>query len=387
MGLLSLIGCADESNLRQPTELEPLASGDYLEVNWLKAVGPGVGEQYLFLQPLVLDDRLVMVGRDGQLSLIDRLDGEQETVLELETPVSAGVGGNRDLWLVATEDAHVVAIDAKQRQVRWRVRVPSEVLARPVLHGDNVLVRTVDGKITSIDRETGKLRWQYERIIPDLTLRGSGELVLSRQHIIAGLADGRVIALDPDTGDVLWDVVLAVPGGSSEIQRLVDVDGRAALYGRILYIAGYQGRIAAIDVTRGQFLWARDFSSHTGIDVDDKVVYVTDDDGDIQALDRYNGATIWKQVKLGYRKVTAPAIVGDYLAVGDFEGYVHLLSKYDGRLLARYQLGQFDATGWERATGIILPPQGFDDNRLLVVTRGGMAYDLVLRHHEAEDRF
>lgn len=285
--------------------------------------------------------------------------------------------------MLASRDAYIIAIDAKKRVERWRTRVSSEVLARPLIHKDAVIVRTVDGKIISLDLETGDIRWQFRRAIPDLTLRGSSEPVITRDRIFAGLEDGRLIALSPDDGEVVWDVALSVPKGRSEIQRLVDIDGDAQLYGRVLYAASFQGRIAAIDVERGQFLWARDFSTHTGVVLDEDALFSSDENGHVWALDRLNGATIWKQDKLAHRHLTRPTIVGDYLAVGDFEGYVHLLSRYDGRFIARYQLGQFDNLGWYLATGIIVPPISFPaglkgENHLVVVTRGGIVYVLAL---------
>ncbi len=385
VAVVTLASCADESNLDQPTELVPFKTDYYLDVAWLSSTGKGVDDQYLFLEPLVLKDIVVATGREGVVNIINRHTGEFEADIELAEIISAGVGGDEETWLVATREAFVIAIDAKTRTVRWRTRVSSEVLAKPAIYLDTVLVRAIDGKIFSLDKYSGKIRWQYERAIPDLTLRGSSELVLSRGRIIAGLADGRMIALSPDTGEVLWDVALAVPKGSSEIQRLVDIDGRAELYGRILYAASYQGRIVAIDVERGQFLWAKDFSTHTGVSVDEKTLFSSDDNGFIWALDRYNGATIWKQSKLAHRKLTRPTIIGDYIAVGDFEGYIHLMSKFDGHFVARYQLGQFDNLGWELASGIIVAPVVFDETKLLVIARGGISY--VLKLHKRDNDF
>jgi outer membrane protein assembly factor BamB len=285
---------------------------------------------------------------------------------------------------VATRDAHVIAVDARSRSELWRTRVSSEVLARPLIYENTVVVRTIDGKILSLDLANGKIRWQYQRAIPDLTLRGTSEPVIARDRIFAGLADGRLIAVSPENGDVVWDVALAIPTGRSEIQRLIDIDGDAELYGRVLYAASFQGRIAAIDVDRGQFLWARDFSTHTGLVLDDKTVFSSDENGYIWALDRLNGATIWKQEKLAFRNLTRPTIIGDYIAVGDFEGYVHLLSRYDGHFVARFQLGQYDDLGWELGTGIIVPPIARGENRLVVVTRGGIVYVLELREHDLD---
>lgn len=383
--VVALSACADEDNLEQPTELTPFRSEQYLQVSWLASTGAGVEEQYVFLHPLILKEVAVTSSRDGVINIIDIKTGDFIDDIKLDTTVSAGVSGDEDVWLVATRDAHVIAIDANQRVERWRTRVPSEVLARPVIHGDTVVVRTIDGKLLSLSLESGKIRWQYQRAIPDLTLRGTSEPVIARDRIFAGLADGRLIAISPDNGEVVWDVALTVPTGRSEIQRLVDIDGDVELYGRVLYAASFQGRVAAIDVDRGQFLWARDFSTHTGVVLDEKTLYSSDENGNIWALDRLNGATIWKQDKLAYRNLTRPTIIGEYLAVGDFEGYVHLLSKHDGRFIARYQLGQFDNLGWELATGIVVPPIARGEDRLAVVTRGGIAYVLTL--HDRDDDF
>ena len=382
---LFLSACADDDNLNQPAKLVPFYSKQYLEVTWHKSSGPGAEEQYVFLQPLILEDIAVTVSRNGLVKVISLKDGEFEPDIELNSVISAGIGGNEEIWLIASRDAHVIAIDAKKRRVKWRTRVSSEVLAKPIIHEETVVVRTVDGKILSLDVESGEIRWQYQRAIPDLTLRGTSEPVVARGKIFAGLADGRLIAISPDTGDVIWDIALAIPTGRSEIQRLIDIDGDAELYGRVLYAASFQGRIAAIDVDRGHFLWARDFSTHTGVILDDKVLYSSDDKGHIWALDRLNGATIWKQDKLAFRRLTRPTIIGDYLAVGDFEGYVHLMSRYDGHFIARFQLGQFDDLGWELGTGIIVPPIVKGDDRLVVVTRGGIIYSLALR--ERDDNF
>lgn len=382
MAVLFVSACADDTNVDQPTELEPFYSKYSLDVTWHESTGEGAGDQYLFLYPLILKNIAVTASRDGVLSIISLKTGDFEQEIELDATISAGVGGNEAVWLLATRDAHVIAVDAKTHTVRWRTRVPSEVLAKPLIHEDMVVVRTIDGKILSLNIDSGKIRWQYQRAIPDLTLRGTSEPVIARDKIFVGLADGRLIAISPDNGEVVWDVALAIPSGRSEIQRLVDIDGDAQIYGRVLYAASFQGRIAAIDVDRGQFLWARDFSTHTGIILDDKTLYSSDENGNVWALDRMNGATIWKQEKLAYRKLTRPTIIGDYIAVGDFEGYVHLLSRYDGRFVARFQLGQYDDLGWELATGIIVPPIVFNKNRLVVITRGGILYVLALREND-----
>jgi outer membrane protein assembly factor BamB len=290
-------------------------------------------------------------------------DGDELAEIELDIPLSGGVGGNEKVWLVGSQNGELIAVSGSgNHEILWRTPVPSEILARPVVYNDRtVLVRTADGQILGVDIKTGNIEWNYAKTIPALTLRGSSSPILSRTYTYVGLENGRVIAISPVDGEIAWDIALTVPQGRSEIQRLVDIDGQSELYGRILYAASYQGRIAAIDVTRGQFLWARSFSSHTGVSVGKDAVYSSDDRSHIWALDRNNGATLWKQDKLQARDVTLPVIYKDYLVAGDLEGYVHVMSRFDGRFVARTQVD---------SVGILVPPVVAGD-RLLVLTRDG----------------
>jgi outer membrane protein assembly factor BamB len=210
-------------------------------------------------------------------------------------------------------------------------------------------------------------------VLPALTLRGNSEPILARDRIFVGLDNGRLVALATSTGEVLWDVVLAVPEGRSEIQRLVDIDGQAELYGRILYAASYQGRLVAIDVERGQFLWTRPFSSYSGITLDDKAIYSTDDHGHVWAIDRNNGATLWKQDALTARDVTRPVLMGDYLVVGDFDGYLHVMSRFDGHFVGRARIGEQDIENYSENNGILVPPEVVD-HEILVTSRDGSVY-------------
>jgi outer membrane protein assembly factor BamB len=364
-GMVLLAACGDEDNTEPPAELVEFENTHFLKREWSASTDDSIGQQFLFIEPLLLKERIVTAGRDGTLNVYRLEDGDELAEIELEIPLSGGVGGTENVWLVGSQNGELIAVSGSSNEILWRTPVPSEILARPVVYNKNtVLVRTADGQVLGVDIKTGNIEWNYAKAIPALTLRGSSSPILSRSYCYVGLESGRVIAISPVDGEIAWDIALTVPQGRSEIQRLVDIDGQSELYGRILYAASYQGRIAAIDVTRGQFLWARSFSSHTGVSVGKDAVYSSDDRSYIWALDRNNGATLWKQDKLQAREVTLPVIYKDFLVVGDLEGYIHVMSRFDGRFVARTQVD---------ADGILVPPV-VDGDRLLVLTRDG---DLV----------
>lgn len=362
IGVVLITACGDDDNAEPPAELVEFKASHFLSLEWSASTDDSIEQQYLFIEPLLLRDRIVTAGGKGTLNVYDLEDGDELAEIELDTPLSGGVGGNEDLWLVGSRNGELIAVSSKSNDIVWRTPVPSEILARPVVYNNNtVLVRTADGQILGVDSQTGRINWNYSKTIPALTLRGSSPPVLSRSHFFTGLENGRLIAMSPIDGEVAWDIALTIPEGRSEIQRLVDIDGQSELYGRVLYATSYHGRIAAIDVTRGQFLWARSFSSNTGVSVGTDAVYSSDDRSHVWALDRNNGATLWKQDKLQARSITRPVIFKDYLVVGDFEGYLHVMSRFDGHFVARAQVD---------SDGILVPPI-VDGDRLLVLSRGG----------------
>jgi outer membrane protein assembly factor BamB len=55
----------------------------------------------------------------------------------------------------------------------------------------------------------------------------------------------------------------------------------------------------------------------------------------VVAHDEDNGKEIWSNDSLLYRDITAPVAISSYIAVGDFEGYLHIIAQSDGRFVAR----------------------------------------------------
>jgi outer membrane protein assembly factor BamB len=104
----------------------------------------------------------------------------------------------------------------------------------------------------------------------------------------------------------------------------------------VIYIASYQGGIAAVSAVDGEVIWRNEtISSSSGMANDWRYLYLTDSKSDVWQLDQRTGASLWKQKDLHQRKLTAPATYENNVVVGDLEGYVHWLSTSDGRQLAR----------------------------------------------------
>jgi hypothetical protein len=162
--------------------------------------------------------------------------------------------------------------------------------------------------------------------------------VLVKGLAIVGFDSGNLVALEIASGKVAWEANIAPPRGRSEFERMVDIDAEPLVEGDTLYIAAFQHGVIAVSLSTGRAEWTKDLSSYAGVAADSDNLYLSDDKGRVWALDRMSGRAVWKQEQLQARAVTAPAVVDDYVVVGDLEGYLHWLHKEDGQFVARVRV-------------------------------------------------
>jgi len=72
---------------------------------------------------------------------------------------------------------------------------------------------------------------------------------------------------------------------------------------------------------------------------DENAVYISDAQGSLWRFDANSGTINWRTYKLRYRIVSGPALLNNYVVVGDAEGYLHWLNKQDGHIAGRVSLG------------------------------------------------
>jgi outer membrane protein assembly factor BamB len=343
-----------DDNATPPAKLEEIKDPVQLKELWSRDIGVGYDKQSVNLVPTVLDPYVLAADRDGRVVELSAETGKKLWETKTDTPISAGPGAGEGLVLVGTSNAEVLALSIDDGSIVWRAPVSSEVLAVPRVDAGVVVIQTADGAIAGLSGKDGHQLWISDHSVPVLTLRGTSSPAVERGAVIAGFASGKVAALTLANGFQVWETSIAIPQGRSELDRLVDVDANPVIVGDTVYVVSFQGKIAIIDLRSGNLGWTRDMSSYTGLGVDFSQVYVTDVDSKVWALSRDNGASVWKQDKLHNRYLTAPEPFGSYVAVGDFEGYLHLLSTYDGHIAGRVRVDRKGIVARPVAVGDVL---------------------------------
>ena len=301
---------------------------------WQNALG---GKQTSSLIPALANGRVYAAHPSGAVIVADEKSGAVVARFQVASgkgTVSGGVAASADMIVVGTTKAEVLALDMNGALL-WSAKVSSEVIAPAAITETAVVVIGGDGAITALDPKTGTRKWVLQRALPALTVRSSAIPVSGRGAVFVGTPQGKLLALDASNGSIGWEATVATPKGASELERLVDVVGRPAIDAERICAAAYQGRVACFDLVRGTLLWSRDLSSLTGPLMDAKYVYISDEKGVAQAFDKSTGGTVWKQDVLAGRRATGTALIGDFLAIQDAEGTLHLVDRNSGRIAGR----------------------------------------------------
>jgi len=357
--LLAGLGCVSDPPTVPPTELTAMDAEVTLAKRWTASVGKAGRGRF---EPFQDEERLIVASGDGEVTAFDRRTGMERWRTDLDTRLTSGVGGGEDALYVGSVDGNVHALDAADGTVRWRVPMSSEVLVAPTAGFGAVVVRSVDGRVVALEPADGRERWSASNVPPALTVTGYGRPLLVDGGVLIGLDDGRLLALDLGTGRVIWEAVLSVPSGRSEVERLVDLDADPQVDDAGIYAVNYQGRATRLEPARGQAVWSVPLSSTAGLALGATRVLVVDEEDGLHALERETGREVWSSEALRGRRLSPPAVIDDGRAVvvGDFEGFVHVVSMDDGRLLGRVRASRQAITSRPVVDGDTFHVQGED---------------------------
>jgi len=355
-------GCSSTEIVEQPAPLPDVTETVEFDELWSVSVGDGHDDELLQLAPLYAGDTIYAASADGVVMSVATENGDVQWERELDDRIFAGPGADTRQLYVVSSNAELIALSREDGSEQWRTELPTEVLASPQSNGSLVAVQTIDGRLISFNASSGEQLWQYQAQVPALTLRTGAAPLVGGDIVIGSFSNGRVIALSADAGQPVWQYQVGQPQGRTELERLVDIGGQPLVLDSALMVVGYQGKLALIETRSGQEIWSRPASSYYSPAIGGGNIYLASANGDVIALQGSDRRELWIQDQLSWRQVTRPAVSGDYLVVGDYEGYLHALSAENGQLVGQ---DKFDGDG------IRVPVQVLRDGKLLVYGNSG----------------
>lgn len=305
-----------------------------LRTDWRRGVDGAFGEASERFNIVIEDDSLFLVTKRGVIYQIDANDGHRIKRIRIDAEISAGLVKSGDLIYVSTYEAELIAVSLSAEKEVWRKTLTSEILSEVTVVANKLAVQTSDGWLSVLDASSGDTLWRTKETVPALTVRGTNVPIIANGKVMAGFSNGQLKAYGLLNGKDAWSFEVGKPEGKYEIERLTDVDGRLLLSDKTLFSTAYNGTISAIDVSNGNALWQRSIPSALSTAVIDDLVIVIDQESKIYALNVKSGNLVWEQEQLAGRDLISPVIFNDKIATIDRAGYVHLIDKDTGEVIA-----------------------------------------------------
>jgi outer membrane protein assembly factor BamB len=333
MTVLMMTACSStKDERREPTPLTDFKPVLNVQQVWKSSVGKA--GRYLF-SPVAVGNFVYAAGTNGSVAKIDAQTGKDVWSVKVGTDLSAGVGSDGTLTAVGGLKGEVLVL-GEDGKTLWKNNASGEIISPPLVGNGYVIVRTVDGQITAFNAQTGEQKWVYRNRAVPLNLRVSAGMTFAGdQAVLAGFPGGNFAAINLQNGDSFWETPVSYPKGVTEVERINDVTGPPTLVGAETCAVTFQGQMGCFDANSGHPLWQKEFSSTTGVAQDDTTVVGADDWSVVSAYDANSGKQLWTSDKLKNRQLSIPFLLGHAAVLGDYQGFVHFLSREDGTLVAR----------------------------------------------------
>jgi len=332
VALVGLTACSSTKETKNiPAALVEFKSMMSIRQNW--SVNVGNSGDYVF-SPVAVAGNVYGASANGNLIKINVNNGREIWQIKVGSQLTAGVGADANTVVVVGEKGMLYCYEVDGKLL-WKTQVSSEVLSTPVVGGGLIIVRSIDNHIAAYDVTSGKRRWLVERTLPSLFLRSAIGMVIADNSVFVGLPGGKLISLTLNSGSVRWESSVGEPKGATELERVADVSGVPVVIGSDVCASAYQGKVSCFDIKTGVMRWGKTLSTDKGLSVDERFVFAVDDKGSVNGFGKTSGISVWKNDKLAYRSLSSPVSFGQAVAVADYVGYIHFLSREDGVFLAR----------------------------------------------------
>lgn len=243
---------------------------------------------------------------NGEIVAVDLLRGGIRWRQKIATTVAPIA---REGVVIIAASNELIALEAGDGHLRWRVPVPAGVAGPPLLDTGWVIAGTQDGKVLALHANDGSTLWTA-----DVGAAVNVRPFAAASAIYLSVSDGRVVSLNIEDGAPRW------------ARRVGDSPGDLLVLDEYLFV-GARDRywfFYCLETRDGSVKWRqRTGGSPVGApEVDTHHVYYVSMDHILYAFRRGGGSRQWHQL-LSFRPSSGPMVLGDIIAVAGVSAEIH----------------------------------------------------------------
>ncbi len=364
---LTLISSCTTKNIEKVAPLPKFQQTTNMKKVWSRRIGDGTNGLYLQLNPLYSSNKIFVASHNGNLYSLNALNGKVIWHQRYKENFISGISESQNLLFISTQNGDFLAINKQNGNLTWKIFLQDVILATATVSTDGkiIITHSINGNITAFATQDGHQLWQYNQAVSDFILNKSSNVTIYKKYVICSFSDGRIAILKLANGSLLWTRKIFYSIGSNQVARMSDIAMQPLVSNDIIYIAGLNAKLTALNLINAKILWQHDLSSYTKFSLQGNSLYASNINGSVFAFNKNTGAILWKNKQLQNRGVAAPIIINKkLLAVTDYKSYVYLLHTLDGSFASFHKLN----------LSSILSPVITHNNIIYIYTMSGRLY-------------
>lgn len=233
-------------------------------------------------------------------------------------------------------DGKVYSLDVESGRKLWEFNTESSVEASPILLKDTIYVGSLSGILYSLDARSGKQRWTYETRNRIAGSANWTQLKREKEYMIfVGSYDNMLHCVDSKKGKKIWTFAT---------QHFIN--GSPALYGadpEALVFGGCDAQVHLVSVVDGAPLGQIDAGSYiaASVAVSGANAFCGNYTGRLISIDLSRRKIIWEYGADGYGApfFSSPAIDDERVVIGSRDGGIHCVDRKTGEKIWIYMTG------------------------------------------------
>jgi eukaryotic-like serine/threonine-protein kinase len=212
----------------------------------------------------------------------------------------------------------------------WRFKTSHPILSSPIIDQGSVYFGGCDSTFYSVSLTDGKVKWR---------LKTQGQIrstpLIHNRFIFLNGGDGIIYKLNKTSGTIVWSSHV----GTEKQYDFADYhQSSPILYEGVLYFGLGDGSVTAIEEATGEKLWSYQTGDavHTTPAISGDKIFVGSFDGNVYALDMRDGTLRWKFKTVGHRFFPkgevqgSPAVHAGLIFIGARDYNVYALDQEKG---------------------------------------------------------
>ena len=260
--------------------------------------------------------------------------------------IGPGLGLSGDTLFVATGLSELLALNAADGSIRWRVALPAPARGAPTIADGRVFVPTVSSQLVCLSAEDGRRIWAHRATATVTIPFGLPAPAVEGETVVCGFPSGELFALRAADGRVAWSESLAA-AGTGVLSDIAGVRASPVIGGGRVIAVGVGGLTICVDLRSGRRLWEQETGGTEAPWLAGDWVFLTNDVGQVAAIGRDSGQVRWatslRPAPRGNRPperitLSAPVLAGGRLLVGTSGAELVVIDPATGAVAGRTSL-------------------------------------------------